>query len=979
MPPRRRDRQSPDPEEEREMSRERGRQVQNPDMEREVRNLRARMEDMETSQRRKADVGDISESENEDDVGHGGEEIPVEDAATERLLKAVARMGAKVKMDVPVYEGNLDVEELLDWIRALDTYFDYEDIEEDKKVRHAVTRLKGHAALWWDELQADRRCQGKQKIKSWDRMIAKMKAKFIPRDYQISLFRRMQNLRQKLMTVKEYTEEFYRLNIRAGHRESNDEKVARYMNGLRYEIQDEMSMETIRTVEDAYQMALKAEEKLSRKQESKRPRQKSAQRQISCPGKNQKPRDDWKKPQTRTERGGSSQRGRYAEQREQHTEQRGGYADNNRFPRTRGRGRGRGGVITCFTCGKNGHRSFECPEKKKETGETHIAEAQRRDVEAEYAEGGRSLVMRKVLLTPEKEMENSAQRNSLFRTACKTKDRVCKVIVDSGSTDNLVSTEMVEKLELETTDHPSPYKVSWLQKGHQVNVTKQCLVDIKIGGYNDKILCDVIPMDVCHLLLGRPWQYDRNVIHDGRMNTYTLEKNGRTHMLHPIEDKEVKPEVSNTVLLMSGKELLTEVKKKEDPQFFVVRKPRIVLTSTRVDDLPEEVQGLLEEFADIVVDELPRSLPPMRSVSHHIDLIPGASFPNKAAYRLTPQENEEVKRQVQELLDKGLVRESLSPCVVPTVLSPKKDGGWRMCTDSRAINKITIRYRFPLPRMDDLMDCLSGAIFFSKIDLKSGYHQIRMREGDEWKTTFKTNEGLYEWLVMPFGLTNAPSTFMRLMNEVLKDFIGKFVIVYLDDILIFSKTKAEHLKHLAIVMKRLQQEKLLINMKKSSFMKTELIYLGFVISANELRMDPDKVEVIKNWPSPRNIFEVRSFHGLASFYRKFIRNFSGISAAMMDTVKKRHKSFHWTEEAEKSFNLLKRKITEQPILVLPDFQKTFQVKCDASGFAIGAVLSQDDRPIAYFSEKLNEAKEKYSTYDKEFYAIIQALKNGGTI
>jgi hypothetical protein len=354
----------------------------------------------------------------------------------------------------------------------------------------------------------------------------------------------------------------------------------------------------------------------------------------------------------------------------------------------------------------------------------------------------------------------------------------------------------------------------------------------------------------------------------------------------------VKLEVKNTILLMSGKELITDMEKKEDPQFFVVRKPRIVLTSTRVDDLPDETQELLGEFADIIVDELPRSFPPMRSVIHHIDLIPGASLPNKAAYRLTPQENEEVKRQVQELLDKGLVRESLSPCVVPTVLSPKKDGGWRMCTDSRAINKITIKYRFPLPRIDDLMDCLSGENFFSKIDLKSGYHQIRMREGVEWKTTFKTNEGLYECLVMLFGLTKALSTFMRLMNEVLREFIGKFVVIYLDDILIYSKMKAEQLKHLAIVLRRLQQEKLLINMKKCSFMKIEPIYLGFVLSANELKMDPEKVEVIKNWPSPRNVFEVRSFHGLASFYRKFIRNFSGISAAMMDTVKKRHKSFH---------------------------------------------------------------------------------------
>jgi hypothetical protein len=262
MPPRR-ERQSPDPED-RKVQR-RGRPAGNPEMERQMRDLQARLEEMETVQRRTSSAGDLSDSDGEVEAKRE-EEVTTEYASTERLIKAIARMGARAKMDIPVYEGNLDVEELLDWIRALETYLDYEYIEEDKKVRHAITRLKGHAALWWDELQADRRCKGKQKIKSWDRMIAKMKEKFIPRDYQITLFRRMQNLRQKLMTLKEYTEEFYRLNIRAGHRESDDEKVSRYLNGLRYDIQDELSMVTIRTVEDAYQMDLKEEEKLSRKQ-----------------------------------------------------------------------------------------------------------------------------------------------------------------------------------------------------------------------------------------------------------------------------------------------------------------------------------------------------------------------------------------------------------------------------------------------------------------------------------------------------------------------------------------------------------------------------------------------------------------------------------------------------------------------------------------------------------------------------------------
>jgi hypothetical protein len=246
---------------------------------------------------------------------------------------------------------------------------------------------------------------------------------------------------------------------------------------------------SIRTVEDAYQFALKAEEKLARKKNQRG----IGKSPVPNKGKGvahdkaQKSKDETKKPHSHSERGGSS-RGR----------QDGG--------RSSSRGRGREGEVRCYTCGKAGHKSWECPKRKKEgEGEAHISEPQRRNFEEEGAEDGTSLMLRKVLLKPEAEVEKLVQRNNLLRTANKTKDRVCKVIIDSGSTEKIVSTEMVEKLELETTTHPKPYKVIWLQKAHQVMVTKQFFLELNIGGYRDEILCDVIPMDVCHILLGRPW------------------------------------------------------------------------------------------------------------------------------------------------------------------------------------------------------------------------------------------------------------------------------------------------------------------------------------------------------------------------------------------------------------------------------------------------------------------------------------------
>jgi hypothetical protein len=324
-------------------------------------------------------------------------------------------------------------------------------------------------------------------------------------------------------------------------------------------------------------------------------------------------------------------------------------------------------------------------------------------------------------------------------------------------------------------------------------------------------------------------------------------------------------------------------------------------------------------------------------------------------------------------MEKGYIRESMSQCAVPVLLVPNKDGTWRMCVDCQAINNITVKYRHPIPRLDDMLDELHRSCIFSKINLKSGYYQIRMKEGDEWKTPFKTKHGLYEWLVMLFGLTNTPSSFMRLMNHVLHAFIGKFVVVYFDDILIYSKNLIEHLDHLRNVLSVLRSEKLYANLKKCAFCMEKIVFLGYVVTAQGIEMDGEKVKAIRDWPTPKSVSEVRSFHGLASFYRHFVKDFSTIAAPLNEVVKK-SVGFKWGEEQELAFVLLKDKLCSASILALPDFTKAFEIECDASGMGIGAVLMQDRRPIAYFSEKLSGATLNYSTYNKELYALVKALE-----
>ncbi|CAI7874404.1 unnamed protein product [Closterium sp. NIES-53] len=354
-------------------------------------------------------------------------------------------------------------------------------------------------------------------------------------------------------------------------------------------------------------------------------------------------------------------------------------------------------------------------------------------------------------------------------------------------------------------------------------------------------------------------------------------------------------------------------------------------------DIPEET---LARFKKDVKRTMAGFLPPYRTHQHEIIEEPGSKPTFRAPYRLSPTKLADMTKQIEYLLDKGLIRPSTSPYGAPVLFTTKPDGSLHMCIDYRALNKQTIENKYPIPRIDDLLDQLRGATVFSKLDLRSGYWQIRMADNSIHKTAFRTRYGSYEYLVKPFGLTNAPATFQAEMNHILRPLLDEFVVVYLDDILIYSRDMKQHIEHLRSVFEILQREKFYVKLSKSEFALKKVQFLGHMVSAPGVHVDPKKIEAIRTWKTPENVKELQQFLGFANYYNRFVPQYAKFATPLTNLLKK-NTPFKREDVHQQDMEQLKTALTFAPVLILPDPEKDYVIEADASDQAVGAVLMQD--------------------------------------
>jgi len=576
----------------------------------------------------------------------------------------------------------------------------------------------------------------------------------------------------------------------------------------------------------------------------------------------------------------------------------------------------------------------------------------------------------------------------------------CKILVDSGCEEIVMSRAFAEE-----------YNIRKEKTNLRAELWDGTLIpmglcsenqNIRIGEATITVRPYVVDWISYDLILGKAWLSEANPLIDWKLNRMILKQDDR---LITLDAEACRHGVSHLTYMLTSKQFVRLVKKQKSVIYHVILRPSTeeednnktgegpeeerIITGEGPEQQniilggePEEhkriteLDELLEEYRDVFPEDLPKGLPPMRSVEMSIKLEKDSKPKMGPIYKLSRKELDEMKRQIEDALRNGFIRPSISPWGSPVLFTPKKDGGLRMCIDYRALNKQTIKNQVPLPRIDEVWDQVGGAKYFSSIDLRSGYHQIRLRDSDIEKTAFRTRYGQYEYLVTPFGLTGAPGCFQTLMNIIFRPHLDKFVLVYLDDIRIYSKTKEEHVEHLKVILDLLRKHKLYGKLSKCTFLTQSIEYLGHVISKNGIQVNPKKIEAVKNWEAPENMKQVQSFLGLCNYYRRFVKDFA-IIATPLSNLTRKNIPFQWRKLEVNAFEKLKEMLTQAPVLRCADPNLPYELTADASQTGVGAFLTQTDetgcRPVAYASRKLTPAEQDYRTHEREL-AIIYALQ-----
>lgn len=616
----------------------------------------------------------------------------------------------------------------------------------------------------------------------------------------------------------------------------------------------------------------------------------------------------------------------------------------------------------CFTCGERWSRDHKCASAIQ----LHVVEELLIALQSEPKEDNtldENLTTEgDTLMSISYQALNGTEFSKSIRLRGWVQGAELLMLVDSGSTHSFVDEKIGSKF-LGLKLLPQPLKVQ-IADGGQLNCCKvipNC--DWWIQGQHFSSNFRLLPLGNYDVILGMDWLE--------QFSPMQIEWNHKWleffHQGKMIRLQGVTSQISQCSAI-SGEQLQGMTKK--GSVLCLVQLQAVQPSS--LPEVPDVVQPLLQEFSGVFAE--PTGLPPKRTCDHHIPLVPNAKPISLRPYRYKPALKDEIEQQVSEMLKSGVIQHSHSPFSSPALLVKKKDGTWRLCIDYRQLNDITVKSKYPVLVIEELLDELAGSKWFSKLDIRAGYHQIRMAEGDEFKTAFQTHTGHYEFKVMSFGLTGAPATFLGAMNTTLPPVLRKFALVFFDDILIYSPDLKSHLQHLRTVLQLLAEHKWQVKLSKCSFTQQELSYLGHIIGVQGVSTDPSKVQDVLNWPQPNTLKKLRGFLGLAGYYRRFVKNF-GIISKPLTMLLRKEVPFKWTVETEAAFQLLKQALVSAPVLALPDFSKPFTIETDAGDLGIGAVLSQDKHPIAFLSRALGPRTRGLSTYEKEYLAILLAVEH----